>query len=387
MNDRDNPYDIHRAPSEQALRSVSAIPTAGSATTSTVALSERTSPSQQARQLQLRNACFRGQALPIRRISPILSSAILSPEPFTRIVTNENSPHNVKKRQLYGEDLPPNPVNILQELHNSARRKRHPSRRSVGEIFQDDTATTTGDGDCGLSWYSETSNSNSPLQPRTSSSATMKLREVSSNGGTPPPLSSPWTKQARARKVNREHQRSTSAEATKYIEYLESQLVAVNAKLDSLLSPTSHKTRAAKLRALTSEAWSLRQQVSEWEQKFDEKVKDERNQLVEVEMSLTGRLQALEDEVEAKDNRVRDLEWELGNLKNRVKDAEGLEVVNADLERRIDLLTNLLVQSPTKLELCSATTSPSKPDPRQPTTRPRSMVPRIPPSPGQCASL
>ncbi|KAL8719699.1 MAG: hypothetical protein Q9225_003331 [Loekoesia sp. 1 TL-2023] len=383
MNDRDNPHDVHRAPSGQVLHPDSALPTSGSATSSTVApSSERTSPSQQARRLQLRNACFRGQALPIRRISPILSSSILSPEPFTRTITNENSPHNVEKRQLYGEDLPRNPVNILQELHNSARRKRHSARPSIGEIFQDDTATTIGDGDCGLSWYSETSNNNSPLQPENSLLATMKPREISFNGGTPPPLSSPLTKQARARKGNRAHQRSTSAEATKYIEYLESQLVAVNAKLDSLLSPTSHKTRSAKLRALTSEARSLRQQLSEWEQKFDEKVKDERNQLAEVEMSLTGRLQALEDEVEAKDNKVRDLEWELGNLKSRVKDAEGLEMVNADLERRIDLLTNLLVQSPTKLELCSATTSPSKPDPQRPATRPRSMVPRVPPSPG-----
>lgn len=342
--------------------------------------SERTSPSQQARRLQLRNAGFRGQTLPIRRISPILSSTALSPETFSRIGSNENSPHNLEKRQLYGEDLPPNPVNILQELQNSARRKRHSARQSVGEIFQDDTATAVVDGGCELSWYDGKSNNNSPRRQRESSAAMTGLREVSSNSQTPP-LSSPLTKHARARKMNRVHQRSTSAEAAKYIEHLESQLVAVNTKLDSLMSPSAHKIRAAKLRALTSEARSLRQQVSDWEQKFDEKVKDERDQLAAVEMSLTARLQALEDEVEAKDDRVRGLEWEIGNLKIRVKDAEGLEAVNSDLERRIDLLTNLLVQSPTKMDLSSAASSPSKPEPHKKTPRPRSMMPRIPPSP------
>ena len=354
------------------------VPATGSATNDTVApSSENTGPNHQTRRLQLRNAGFRGHVLPIRRISPILSASISPSESFARIVSNENSPQNLEKRQLYGEDVPPSPVNILQELHNSARRKRHSARKSVGEIFQDNTAR---DADRELSWYSETSNNNSPLASRKPSTIMSGLREVSINVGSSPPSSSPLAKQARARKGNRV--RSTSAEAAKYIEHLESQLVAVNTKLDSLMSPTSHKARAAKLRGLTSEARLLRQQVSEWEQKFDERVKDERNQLAEVEMSLASRLQALEDEVETKDNRVRELEWEMGNLKMRIRDAEGLEAVNTDLERRIDLLTNLLVTSPTKLDLCSATTSPSKPDPRIPAARPRSMIPKIPPSPG-----
>ncbi|KAI4222342.1 MAG: hypothetical protein LQ349_007650 [Xanthoria aureola] len=210
----------------------------------------------------------------------------------------------------------------------------------------------------------------------------MKLREVSFNSRTPPPLSSPLVKQARGRNGNRVHHRTTSTEATKYIEHLESQLVAVNTKLDSLMSPTSHKARAAKLRALTTEARSLRQQLSEWEQKFDDRVRDERSQLADVEMTLTVRLQALEDEVELKDNRVRDLEWQLECFKAQVKDADGLKDVNSDLERRIEFLTNLLVQSPTKLDLCSAATSPSKADHRKRIIRPRSMMPRIPPSPG-----
>ncbi|KAI4150146.1 MAG: hypothetical protein L6R39_002341 [Caloplaca ligustica] len=376
------PHDGPQSPSERTIQRALSQATQ-SATTSPVApSSEKTQPSQQTRRLQLRNAGFRGQTIPIRRISPILSVSGVPSEPFYRVVSNENTPHNLEKRQLFGEDLPPSPVNILQELHNSARRKHHPPRPSIGAIFQDDTATPAADGDRGLFEHGETCNNNTPLGSRNPSVAMNRLREVSGNRSSPPSLSSPLAKHSKNRNGNRVHRRTTSAEAARYIEHLESQLAAVNTKLDSLMSPTSHKIRAAKLRTLTSEARSLRQQVSEWEQKFDEKVKDERNQLAEVEMSLTHRLQALEDEVEAKDNRVRDLEWQLENLKVRVKDAEGLEAVNTDLERRIDLLSNLLVQSPTKLDLCSATTSPSRPSPPKRMTRPRSMMPRVPPSPG-----
>ncbi|KAL8797610.1 MAG: hypothetical protein Q9182_007183 [Xanthomendoza sp. 2 TL-2023] len=383
MDNRNIPPDGRRVPTEQAMQPISTSQAIVSATNSSVAPSlENIRPSQQTQRLQLRNAGFRGQSIPTRRVSPIWACSVRSPEPFSRIVYDENSPSTLEKRLAYGEDLPPNPVNILQELHNSARRKRFPPSRSIGVIFQDDTATPPVDEDSGQSWYSETSNSNSPLHSPKPSLPMMKLREASFNSRTPPPpLSSPLVKQSRTRNGNRVHQRTTSAEASKYIEHLESQLVAVNTKLDSLMSPTSHKARAAKLRALTSEARSLRQQVLEWEQKFDAKVQDERNQLAEVEMTLTARLQALEDEVEMKDNRVKDLEWQVESLRAQVKDAEGLEAVNADLERRIDFLTTLLVQSPTKLEICSAASSPSKADPRKRISRTRSMMPKVPPSP------
>ncbi|KAI4260689.1 MAG: hypothetical protein L6R42_003941 [Xanthoria sp. 1 TBL-2021] len=382
MDNSNLPPDGRGSRSQQATQHMSTIPVASASTGSLAPSPENTRPSQQTRRLQLRNAGFRGQTLPTRRISPLWSCSVRSPEPFGRVANDENSPNTLEKRLAYGEDLPPNPVNILQELHNSARRKRQPSNRSIGAIFQDSTATAPVDEESSLSWYSETSNNDTPLQLRNSSLPMMKLREVSFNGRTPPPLSSPLAKQTRGRNGNRVHQRTTSAEATKYIEHLESQLVAVNTKLDSLMSPTSHKARAAKLRALTTEARSLRQQVTEWEQKFDDRVQDERSQLAEVEMTLTVRLQALEDEVELKDNRVRDLEWQMDCFKAQVKDAEGLKDVNTDLERRIEFLTNLLVQSPTKLDLCSAATSPSKADPRKRIVRPRSMMPRIPPSPG-----
>ncbi|KAL8978010.1 MAG: hypothetical protein Q9205_006309 [Flavoplaca limonia] len=381
MDNRNVPPDGFGMSSQQATQHLSTSVIASASTGSLAPSPESFQPGQQTRRLELRNAGFRGQSLPTRRISPIWGCSVRSAESFSRVANDENSPNTLEKRLAFGEDLPPNPVNILQELHNSARRKHQPSSRSIGAIFQDKTATAPADEDSSLSWYSESSNSNTPLQSRNPSLPMMKLREVSYNGRTPPPLSSPLAKQTRGRNGNRVHNRTTSAEASRYIEHLESQLVAVNTKLDSLMSPTSHKARAAKLRALTTEARSLRQQVSEWEQKFEDRVHDERSQLAEVEMTLTTRLQALEDEVEVKDNKVRDLEWQMECFQAQVKDAEGLKDVNMDLERRIDFLTSLLVQSPTKLDVCSAASSPSKADPRKRIARPRSMMPRIPPSP------
>ncbi|KAL9041464.1 MAG: hypothetical protein Q9214_004102, partial [Letrouitia sp. 1 TL-2023] len=368
-NTHPSPDEGH--PSSRFLRSASSII---SQAKTTVAPAETPRPNQQTRRLQLRNAGFRGATLPTRRISPFASESLV------RQVNNENSPKNWEKRLLYGEDLPPSPVNILQELHNCTRRKpTSSSNTGFGAIFQDHTATESLGEGSEVSWFNDTSNSPSPV-PRENLSM-MKLREVSFNSKTPPPLSSPLAKQVKGRNVKRMNLRATSFEAAKYIEHLESQLTALNTKLDSMMSPTAHKARAAKLRALTTESRSLKQDLASWEEKFERRVQDEKERLLEVETSLTSRMRYLEDEVERKDNRVRDLEWEIENLRARVKEAEGLETINANLEKRIDILTGLLVQSPTKLELSSAASSPIKGDPHKRKPRPRSMFPKVPSSP------
>ncbi|KAI4212867.1 MAG: hypothetical protein LQ351_004392 [Letrouitia transgressa] len=339
-----------------------------------VAPVETQRPSQQIRRLQLRNAGFKAATLPTRRISPFASELLARP------VNDENSPKNWEKRSLYGEDLPPSPVNILQELHNCTRRKRTSSSKAgFGAIFHDHTATESFGEGTETSWFNDTGNGPSPV-PRENLSM-MKLREASINSKTPPPLSSPVAKQVKGRNVKRMNLRTTSFEAAKYIEHLESQLTALNTKLDSMMSPTAHKARAAKLRALTTESRSLKQDLAGWEEKFERRVQDEKERLFEVETSLTSRVRYLEDEVERKNNRARDLEWEIENLRARVKEAEGLEIINANLEKRIDVLTELLVQSPTKLELSSATTSPIRPDPHKRKPKPRSMLPKVPSSP------
>lgn len=298
-----------------------------------------------------------------------------------RPANDENPPGSSERRILYGEDLPPSPVNILQEIHNTTRRKRLSPRPGFGPIFQDPTETGPTGAEGGTSWYDEKSNNCSP-SPSNMPTKRLKLGEGSGNERTPPPLNSPLAKQLKGRKVNRANIRSTSFETSKYIEHLESQLTAVSAKLDSLVSPTGTKARSTKVRALTVESRTLRQEVMDWEKNFAQRVKEEIDQRTEIETGMRLRLQNLQDEMEIKDVRIRELEWELENTRTRVKDAEGLEEVNLNLEKRIDVLTSLLVISPTKLELCSAASSPCRVDPLKRRSRPRSMLPRPPSSPG-----
>ena len=336
--------------------------------------------SQQSRRLQLRNAGFRGPILPSRRISPTFGSC--PPDPFNKPVNNENSPLKLDKRTLYGEDMPPSPVSILQEIHNSTRRKRQGARPGITNIFQDHTASEVTSEGGGTSWYNEQSNNCSPVSFTTSPANMVKLREGSLNQKTPPPLSSPLAKHVKGRNLGRTNLRSTSFEASKYIEHLESQLTALNAKLDSLVSPNTNKARAAKLRALTLETRSLRHELADWERNFSERVKEGVHERLGLEAGLKAQLETLADDGEIKDMRIKELEFEVETLRLKTKDTEALEITNANLEKRIDVLTSLLVQSPTKLEFCSAASSPGKVDPQKRTPRPRSMMPRVPSSPG-----
>lgn len=337
----------------------------------------RTSPrqhdglTQQSRRLQLRNAGFRGTFLPARRISPIFRSQSY-PEPPGASVNNENSPLSAEKR-IFGEDMPPSPVNILQEIHNSSRGKKKAPRRGLSSIFQDCTGTESTSSLNGGSWYNESSNS-SPISLKTSPVNMMKLREGSLNQRTPPPLSSPLAKQIKGRNASRLNLRSTSFEASKYIEHLESQLTALNAKLDTLVSPNTNKTRATKLRALTVEARNLRHEVADWEKNFAERVKEGMEQGLELQAGLKSRMLAAEDEGQIKNMKIKELEFENETLRLKLKDTESLEITNANLEKRVDVLTSLLVQSPTKLEFGSAASSPGKVDPQKRTPRPRSML-------------
>lgn len=332
---------------------------------------------QQSRRLQLRNAGFRGAVLPSRRISPIFGSP--PPDTFNRPV-NENSPLGLEKRTLYGEDMPPSPVNILQEIQNSTRRKRQVTRPGISNIFQDPTATEPEGETSGTS--QQRHNDCSPVSFNTSPINMMKLREGSMNQKTPPPLSSPLAKHVKGRNLGRLNLRSTSFEASKYIEHLESQLTALNAKVDSLVSPNTNKARAAKLRGLTVEARSLRHELADWETNFAERVREGVDQRIGVESGLNTRLETMEDEGEVKDMRIKELEFEVETLRLKARDTKTLEITNINLEKRIDVLTSLLVQSPTKLEFGSATSSPCKLDPRKQTPRPISMIPRVPSSPG-----
>lgn len=335
-------------------------------------------PNQQTRLLRIRNAGFRGALLPGRRVSPIFGSPPNVTDAFLRPLSDENSPKASERRMLYGEDLPPNPVNILQEIHNTARQRHASPKPGFAAIFEDNTATGKTGGEIGSPRAEEQHNNWSPPIPRFLPKTT-KLNHNSENDRTAsPPSSPPCSKPIKGRRTSRVNPRSTSLEATKYIEHLESQLTAANAKIETYASPAANKARSSKVRALSIESRILRQEVFDWEKNFAERVKDELDQHLELEAGIRSRLQMLEDELEIKDVKMRELEWELDTMRARVKDAEGLQEVNLNLEKRIDVLTSLLVISPTKLDLGSVPSSPCKKQGH----RSRSMLPKGPLSPG-----
>lgn len=378
-------------------RKTSSSQTIGSSHSSSAITSQTTLASQQqneglshqTRRLQLRNAAFRGAIFPTRRISPLFTTSSTAVESISRQVSNENSSLSAEKRSMYGEDLPPSPVSILQEIQKSTRKKRSSPRPGFGAIFQDNTQTEELNGASETSWYKEGSRNCSPAALAATPINVMKLREGSGNQkAPPPPLSSPLTKQVKGRNLKRVNLRSASSEASKYIEHLEFQLASANANLDSLTSPNTNKLRSAKLRALTVENRNLRQDLSAWEKQFAARVQEERDQRLEIEMEIRIRLRTLESELELKDAKIAELEWDVDSMRVKVGDAEGLEEVNIGLEKRIEILTNLLVHSPNKFDVCSGATSPVRADPIKRTPRPKSMLPKIPsPSGGVRLSL
>ena len=350
----------------------------------------QTSPYQglaaHSRRLQLRNVHFTASSLSPRRISPLLGLAPGPIESFGRLQDSEDSPLSAEKRSLYGETLPPNPVNILQEIQNSARRKVSLPKPGFGAIFQDQESmdeNTKPLDDSEMSWYEERSNECTPSAPRATSPTI--LREASLNQRVQPPLNFPLTKQTNGRARAQSTMSSHGVEQNRYIEHLESQLASAQARIETLTSPKTIKLRSVKLRSLTVENRNLQRENSEWAKRTEEMVQQERKRYASLEGAMNSRLQAMEEDMEIKDARIAEFEWELETMRAQVKEAEGLEEANANLEKKIDMLSDLLVNSPNRPESRSAATSPIKTStqfsPSKRDKRPMSVLARASSSP------
>ena len=346
-------------------------------------VSPHQSPNPHGRRLQLRNARFTASSVPPRRISPILGLVAGPVETLSRLQDSERSPPSIEKRSLYGESLPPSPVNILQEIQNSARRRKTSPKGGFGSIFEDspsmDENTRPLDDD-EMSWYEERSNECTPSGPRAAASM-LGLREGSLNQKSQSLLNSPLAKQSRGRARAHSSFSADAVEQSRYIEHLESQLASAQAKIDGFTSPKANKLRSAKLRSLTNENRNLAKDNAEWAKRAKEMVQEEKKRFANLEVEM----RTLEEDLEIKDARIAEFEWELEAMRTQVKEAEGLEEANANLEKKIDMLSCLLVNSPNKTGARSAATSPKKmfaqvsPGKRNP--RPISMLSRVSSSP------
>lgn len=338
----------------------------------------------QTRRLQLRNARFNGLSLSTRRLSPLLGLVPCPIESFNRPQDSDNSPLSAEKRSLYGESIPPSPVNILQEIQNSARKKAISPTSSFGMMFEDQQSIDENSkpiDDEDLSWYDERSNECSPIIRRRGSFTT-GLRESSLNQRSLPPPNSLSAKQTVQKSGAHSSLHSDNVEQSRHIEHLESQLVSAQAKIDSLTSPKTSKMRSVKLRSLAVENRNLRAEIVGWASKAEEMIQNERLRYADSEVEMKLRLQALEEDVEIKDARIAEFEWELESMRTQVKDAEGLEEANATLEKKIDMLSSLLVSSPDKHEPAASPTKCLAPfSPSRRTRRPASILSRESSSP------
>ncbi|MCJ1337239.1 hypothetical protein MMC09_002521 [Bachmanniomyces sp. S44760] len=302
--------------------------------------------------------------------------------PLSSPNNDENSPRTSEKRTLYGEDLPPSPVNILQEISNSTRRKRPSTPRpALSTIFQDSTAANKMSDSISTSWYNETSNNPSPCPHEDGIEIATRLPGRKSYETTLSHHSSPAAKSTKSPRRQGVAPRTASIGSSRYIEHLESQLASLTTKLNALTSPTSSKAHLAKLRALTTDNRSLRQEISEWESKFDERVKADKDDRCEVEADLKTRLRALEEDNEIKESKIHELADEVELVHERMRDAESLEQANVHLERRIDALTGLLTRSPSKHSFEISASPLVRADPQKQTARPHSMYERAPSAP------
>ena len=345
-----------------------------------------TSPQQNCltRKLQLRNAGFRGPTIPTRKVTPFTVRSTSNHEPFTlsHSTSDENAPRTAERRTLYGEDLPPSPVSILQEISNTSWRKRQSPQPSITTIFQDSTATKETDELSITSWYHEACNNPSPSLLENTGYRTMKLQEISLNEKTAPITITKVPKQAKERRKSCTRSRTSSFEATKYIEHLETELASINTKMDAITSPTRTKAQSTKLRALTKQTRTMREELSEWENKFDERVADEIFERSHLQKGLESRIEALEEDAEAKDIKIQELDKELEISRAKLKEMESLESTNQSLERRVDVLTELLAQSPTRANTRYTRYTSGNTEAASRTPRPKSLLlPSIPSSP------
>lgn len=105
-------------------------------------------------------------------------------------------------------------------------------------------------------------------------------------------------------------------DARKYIEHLEQQTQDLTTQLHNLTSPTSTSSNVAKLKRLTAENRALKDEIAEWENVFDDKVKEQsRSRIIANEMEARARVKGMEQTLEETRETVKILTADIDKLK------------------------------------------------------------------------
>ncbi|EEP76956.1 predicted protein [Uncinocarpus reesii 1704] len=340
--------------------------------------------SRQNRRLQLRNAGFRGGLLPAHRpISPQFAvqkslAGLRERDEDKENCSVENGRLVIGSDEIEADVSQRKSTRVLREIQiSNQRRKPQPARPFVSTLFQELDKDDTIAADASHLRF-DNSRPKTPLLEPFSPEATMRPNNLS-----------PFTDRLPSTGFDRQKRptstRIVSRGTSRYIEHLETQLAASLSRTDSGDSPTANN-HASKYKALSTEHKLLKQELSEWEDRFEDRLKEEMAVMIDRESQLRSKLRLLEREVETKDNKIKELQWEAEMDHQRLRSLEAVNSTNRSLEKRVDVLTGLLAQSPAKSEqgcrtnIGSEFISPDD-DPIRRTPRPRSMFSRIPLSP------
>lgn len=298
--------------------------------------------SRQTRKLQLRNAGFRGAAVPTRNISPkSISSTNWSTTSWMNTSSDvENvSPAGARMRPLTVERRESG--GILQDIGNSAVTQR--SRRARQHAISNKT-TEPGDQSPGVPGRI------TPDSPPALPKSTIRQRSIKSKA-----------------KISH-RKRSVSAETSKYIEHLESELASAQSQLSSITSPSVTREQTSRMRTLNVEIKQLQEQLLEWESKFEERVQEEVDKHITVECDLRARIRHLEQDGGDAQLRIHQLE---AQVETTSQSMQVVEAANSNLEKRLEIMSELLAS--TKVDLHAETPGRGRRH-----IRPKSMLPRFP---------
>lgn len=160
--------------------------------------------------------------------------------------------------------------------------------------------------------------------------------------------------------------RSTSGDMRQYVDHLEAELETALAERNS---PDVAREQSAKIRQLKIETKRQQQELADWDKMYEQRISEEAERHQKIEVGLRARLRTLEHELDAKDFRVQELECDLECTQQNMTAAE---TANVNLEKRLEIMSELLAASPTKLDLhIDASGKPRH-------GRQKSMLPRLP---------
>lgn len=313
--------------------------------------------SRQTRRMQLRNAGFRGPTVPGRKVSPTsLSSSNWSNVSGGHLQSSdaENQSPSGTRAGLNDSVGKRAGSGVLTEIGNSTltRSKKYAHIRprvTSAKFYSNVQGRRSGEYDAAFPIEQS-----SPQPP---------------NHQPPSSKSGPKPRSAKVKGKLGAKRRSISGETKSYIDHLEAELASAQTQLSAVTSPTITRQQTNMMRSLNAETRQLQEALEEWENRYDERVQEVVDQYSAVEASLRSQLRGFEEQREEDQYRIHELEQQVENMNQSMESAEA---ANVHLERRLEILSDLLATS-AKIDLHAETPGMSR---RM--SRPKSMHPRFP---------